>query len=96
MTVSLDGQDLAEKRFDFRTKGFLGIKKKGSGVIDDSFEVRAGDHSIAVRLADGSGALLGEQTIPARFAGGGRYVLKIEMGGEQSVPRFSLTAVRGR
>jgi hypothetical protein len=49
-----------------------------------------------VRLADGSGALLGEQTLPASFAGGGRYVLKIEMDGEQSVPRFSLTAVRGR
>ncbi len=96
VTVSLDGQDLAEKRFDFRTKGFLGIKKKGSGVIDDSFKVRAGDHSVVVRLADGSGALLGEQTLPARFAGGGRYVLKIEMGGEQSVPHFSLTAVRGR
>ncbi len=96
VTVSLDGQNLAEKRFDFRTKGFLGIKKKGSGVIDDSFKVRAGDHSVVVRLADGSGRLLGEQSLPANFAGGGHYVLKIEMGGEQSVPRFSLTAVRGR
>ncbi len=96
VTVDLDGQDLAEKKFDFRTKGFLGIKKKGSGVVDDSFKVRAGDHSVVVRLTDGSGALLGEQTLPATFAGGGRYVLKIEMDGEQSVPRFSLTAVRGR
>ena len=97
VTVSLDGQDLAEKRFDFRTKGFLGIiKKKGAGVIDDSFKVKAGDHSVVVRLADGSGSLLGEQTLPANFAGGGRYVLKIEMSGEQAVPHFSLTAVRGR
>ena len=38
----------------------------------------------------------GEQTLPVSFAGGGRYVLKVEMDGEQSVPRFNLTAVKGR
>lgn len=96
LTVELDGQPLAEKGFDFRVKGLLGIKKKGSGIIEDAFRVRAGDHSLIVRLRDSGGALLGEQTLPARLENGGRYALKIEMDGEQSVPRFSLTAVRGR
>ena len=48
------------------------------------------------RRKDAAGALLGEQTLRAGLRGDGRYVLKIEMDGEQSVPRFSLTAVRGR
>ncbi len=96
LTVDLDGETLAEKGFDFRVKGLLGIKKKGSGIIEDAFKVRAGDHSLTVRLRDSGGALLGEQRLPARLEVGGRYALKIEMDGEQSVPRFSLTAVRGR
>jgi predicted Ser/Thr protein kinase/tetratricopeptide (TPR) repeat protein len=96
IVLKLDGQELADKPFDFRTKGFLGIKRKGSGVIEDAYKVRAGDHRLLVRLLDGEGTLLGEQTLPASFAGGGRYVLKIEMDAEQAVPRFSLTAVRSR
>jgi tetratricopeptide (TPR) repeat protein/predicted Ser/Thr protein kinase len=96
IVLKLDGQELADKPFDFRTRGFLGIKRKGSGVIEDAFKVKGGDHRLLVRLVDGEGTLLGEQTLPANFAGGGRYVLKIEMDGEQSVPRFNLTAVRSR
>ena len=96
LTIDLDGQPLAERGFDFRVKGLLGIKKKGSGIIEDAFKVKAGDHSLVVRLKDAAGALLGEQTLRAGLRGDGRYVLKIEMDGEQSVPRFSLTAVRGR
>ncbi len=96
LTLDLDGQQLAEKGFDFRVKGLLGIKKRGTGIVEDAFKVRAGDHSLTVRLRDGGGALLAEQRLPARLETGGRYVLKIEMDGEQSVPRFSLTAVRGR
>jgi predicted Ser/Thr protein kinase/tetratricopeptide (TPR) repeat protein len=96
IVLKLDGQELADKPFDFRTRGFLGIRRKGSGVIEDAYKVRAGDHRLLVRLLDAEGTLLGEQTLPASFAGGGRYVLKIEMDAEQAVPRFSLTAVRSR
>ncbi len=96
LTVALDGQSLAEKGFDFRSKGFLGLRRKGSGIIEDAFDVKAGDHSLTVRLADGSGRALGEQTLSASLDGGGRYVLKIEMDGERSVPRFSLNRMRGR
>ena len=97
LTIGLDGKPLAEKPFDFRVKGFFGIvKRKGSGIIEDAFKVQGGEHSLVVRLEDNGGALLGEQTLRAGLQAGGRYVLKIEMDGEQSVPRFSLTAVRGR
>ena len=96
LTIDLDGQPLAEKGFDFRVKSFIGIKRKGTGVVEDAFKVRAGEHSLTVRLKDAGGAVLAEQRLPARLEAGGRYVLKIEMDGEQSVPRFSLNAVRGR
>jgi predicted Ser/Thr protein kinase len=94
--VALDGQQLADKPFDFRTKGFLGIKKEGSGVIEDAFTVKAGEHKVFVRLTGADGALVGEQTLPVSLATDGRYVLKVEMDGKQAVPRFNLTAVKNR
>jgi predicted Ser/Thr protein kinase/tetratricopeptide (TPR) repeat protein len=94
--LRLDDQPLADKPFDFRSKGFLGIRGKGTGVIEDSFTVKAGEHRLLVRLANAQGALLGEQTFPASFVGGGRYVIKVEMDGERAVPRFNLTAIRSR
>jgi serine/threonine protein kinase len=95
--IKLDDQQLADKTFDFRTKGFLRIRKEGSGVIEDpNFIVKAGDHKVFVRLTGADGALVGEQNLPVSFATDGRYVLKIEMDGKQAVPRFTLTAVKGR
>ncbi len=94
--VRLDDTLLADKRFDFRTKGFLSIKRGGSGVLEDGFTVRAGDHNVFVRLTGEDGALVGEQTLPVSFATDGRYVLKIEMDGKQAVPRFNVTAVKAR
>jgi tetratricopeptide (TPR) repeat protein len=94
--LRLDDEALADKPFDFRAKGFLGIRGKGTGVIEDAYTVKAGDHRLLVRLGNAQGALLGEQTLPVRFVGGGRYVLKIEMEGERSVPKFNLTAVKSR
>jgi hypothetical protein len=96
LVLKLDGQELADKPFDFRTRGFLGIKKKGTGIIEDAYRVAAGSHRLLVRLVDGEGSLVGEQTLPATFAGGGRYALKVEMDGEHAVPRFSLTTLRSR
>jgi predicted Ser/Thr protein kinase/tetratricopeptide (TPR) repeat protein len=96
IVLKLDDEALADKPFDFRSKGFLGIRRKGTGVIEDAYSVKSGDHRLFIRLADGEGALLGEQTLPVSFSAAGRYVLKVEMDGEQSVPRFNLTAVKSR
>jgi serine/threonine-protein kinase len=96
LVLRLDGRELADKPFDFRTRGFLGIRRKATGIIEDAYKVQSGDHTLLVRLLAADGALLGEQTLPATFVGGGRYVLKVEMDGERSVPRFSLTTLRSR
>jgi hypothetical protein len=94
--LEVDGERLAEKPFNFTTRGMLGLKKKGAGVIQDAFTIESGARRITVRLREGDGRLRGEEILPATFAAGSRWTLKIEMAGEQDVPRFSLTAVRGR
>ena len=92
--LELDGSRLAFKPFDFSTKGVLGIRRRGAGIVQDAYAVPAGEHRLTVRLHDGESRLLGEQVIPASLASEGRYVVKIELEGERAVPRFTLTAVR--
>jgi tetratricopeptide (TPR) repeat protein len=96
LEVDLDGDALARKQLNYYSKGFLGIKKKGAGVYQEAFVVRAGDRRLSVRLRDEAGTLLAEQTLPAALQAGGRMVLKVEMENERAVPRFSLLAARPR
>ena len=94
--LEVDGQPLAQKRFDFTTRTRLGLKRKGAGVIQDAFTVESGARRITVRLRDEGGKLRGEETLPVTVVAGSRWVLKIEMAREQDVPRFSLTMAKGR
>jgi predicted Ser/Thr protein kinase len=96
LELEVDGQKLAQKPFNFTTRGMLGLKKKGAGVIQDAFTVESGAHRVTVRLRDGDGKLRGEETLPAALAAGSRWILKVEMAGEQDVPRFTLTSAKGR
>jgi hypothetical protein len=49
-----------------------------------------------VRLRGDQAGQLWEQQIPVSFTASGRYMLKIEMEGEQGVPRFSVNQMRAR
>ena len=49
--------------------------------------------TVTVRLLNERGTLLGEQNLPGWFAPDSRHVLKIELEGENAVPRFTLTAL---
>ncbi|MFN3412738.1 MAG: hypothetical protein ACK42L_01590, partial [Thermoanaerobaculum sp.] len=90
--LELDGALLGRKAFDFGSKGFLGIRKRGTGIVEDAFSVTAGAHKLLVRLKGERGEILGEQVFTVQFAPGGRYVLRVEMFSEKEVPRFSLSA----
>lgn len=94
--LDLDGQALARKSFDFTTRGFLGIRRRGTGIVEDSVVVPTGAHVLTVRLRDEDGKLKGEQQIRADFAAGARFVLKIDMPDERAVPHFNLTEIRPR
>jgi predicted Ser/Thr protein kinase len=94
--LELDGARLAMKQFDFTTRGLFGLKKKGAGIIQDSYTVQSGAARLTVRILEESGAVRGEETLPVTFVTGTRSVLKIEMAGERDVPRFTLTTTKGK
>ncbi|MEW6335770.1 MAG: serine/threonine-protein kinase [Acidobacteriota bacterium] len=94
--VDVDGARVHDKAFNFYQKGFLGTKKKGSGIVQDSLSVESGARSLTVRLHGDEAGQLWEQQIPVNFTAAGRYMLKIEMDGERGVPRFSVTQMRAR
>ncbi|MGE5234892.1 MAG: serine/threonine protein kinase [Acidobacteriota bacterium] len=89
--IKLDGQLLASKAFNFYTKGFLGMgRKKGSGIVEDAYAVPSGPHRLSVQLRGDEEGQLWEQQIPVTLPPNGQAQLKIEMGGERAVPRFSV------
>lgn len=90
--LELDGALLGRKAFDFGSKGFLGIRKRGTGIVEDALPVAAGSHKLLVRLKGERGEVLGEQVFTVQLAAGARYVLRVEMFSEKEVPRFSLSA----
>lgn len=90
--LELDGSLLGRKAFDFGSKGFLGIRKRGSGIVEDAFTLPSGSHKLSVRLKGEQGQVLGEQVFTSQFAPAARYVLRVEMFSEKEVPRFSLSA----
>jgi hypothetical protein len=87
----LDGQPLARRPFDYTERGFLGVKRKGTGIVTDRFSVPGGRHDLAVRLRGEGGRLLGEQVFRGTFAAEQRLSLRVELDGEQGTPRFTLT-----
>lgn len=89
--LELDGALLGRKTFDFGTKGFMGIRRRGSGIVEDAFMVPPGSHRLLVRLRGEGGRVLGEQAFVVNARPGGRLVLRVEMFSEREVPRFSLT-----
>lgn len=96
LEVDVDGEALARKQLNFYTKGIFGLKKKGAGVYQEVFTVRAGARTLSARLRSEDGAMLAEQALALALPDGGRAVLKVEMESERSVPRFTLSSARGR
>lgn len=96
LEIDVDGEPLARKQLNFYTRGFLGLKKKGAGVYQEAFTVRAGTRALSARLLNEEGVLLAEQNLNAQVAPGGRLLLKVEMDDETAVPRFALSSGRGR
>jgi eukaryotic-like serine/threonine-protein kinase len=94
--IELDGERLAMKPFDFSTRGIFGLKKKGSGVIQDAFTVQSGNARLTVRLREENGTLRAEETLPVSFVAGTRAILKIEMASEKDVPHFTITTAKGK
>jgi predicted Ser/Thr protein kinase/tetratricopeptide (TPR) repeat protein len=88
--LDLDNATFARKPFDFRKKVIFGIKRKATGVFQDTITIPGGNHDLVARLRDAEGKLLGEQRFTASVSRGKRLSLRVQMEGETAAPRFSL------
>lgn len=94
--LEVDGKPLAAKAFDFSERGFLGVRRRRSGIFSDSFTVSSSVTRVFVRLRGEDGGVVGEQHVSVSLSPDMRYVLKIDMESPTAVPRFSVTEVRSR
>jgi predicted Ser/Thr protein kinase len=88
--VDVDGASLGKLPFNFSKKVFLGLRKKGTGVVEGDYQLPPGEHKLTVRLLDDDAHLLGEETFSVGFRAKVRYTLRIDMEGPKTPPRFSL------
>ncbi len=88
--VTMDGQTLSQIPFDFTKKGFLGIKKKGSGQIRQTTVIPSGRHTLGVQLSDAERGPLGFSSFTEDFPAGSTWTLRIDLPDLRSEPAFFL------
>ncbi len=88
--VTMDGQTLSQIPFDFTKKGFLGIKKKGSGQVRQTTVIPSGRHTLGVQLSDAERGPLGFSSFTEDFPAGSTWTLRIDLPDARSEPAFFL------
>ena len=79
IVVTLDGSTLAEIPFEFDTKGFLGCRKKGSGLVKKVLLAPSGRHTIGATLSDGAGAVIGSASFERQLLTGTDWTLRFDL-----------------
>ena len=79
IVVTLDGSTLAEIPFEFDTKGFLGFRKKGSGLVKKVLLAPSGRHTIGATLSDGAGAVIGSASFERQLLTGTDWTLRFDL-----------------
>jgi serine/threonine-protein kinase len=93
--VTIDGATIAEIPFDFTTKGFLGLRRGGSGTVKRVVLVPSGRHTIGATLHDGEGALVGSQTFERDLPAGSDWTLKFDLPSKHAQATVFLVKVGG-
>ncbi len=91
--VSVDGRPVEEVSFDFTSRGFLGIRRRGSGTVKRVMLVPAGGRSLAVRLHDAERGVLGSETFDRSLPGGTDWTLRVDLPDPRRAPAFYLVQV---
>jgi serine/threonine protein kinase len=94
ITLSRDSELLKEIPFDFTRKGFLGLKKKGTGQIRDSLTVASGTQNLGVQLTGEEGADLGSATFHDNLPPNSQWTLRIDLLAGASEARFYLVKAK--
>jgi tRNA A-37 threonylcarbamoyl transferase component Bud32 len=79
ITVTVDGSVVAEIPFDFSAKGFLGIRRRGTGSVDRVVLAPSGRHSVGATLHDGDGVLLGSATFDRELEADSNWTVRLDM-----------------
>jgi predicted Ser/Thr protein kinase len=90
VTITLDGESLAEVPFDFSSKGFLGVKRKGRGTVRRAILTPSGTYEVGVQLFGEERNLLGSQSFNKTLAPDSRWTLRVDLPNARAEPGFFL------
>jgi tRNA A-37 threonylcarbamoyl transferase component Bud32/tetratricopeptide (TPR) repeat protein len=90
ISVTLDGESLAEVPFDFSRSGILGLKRKGRGTVKRVILTPSGRHVVGVQLIDDEGEPLGSASFENTLESDTRWTLRVDLPDSSSEPNFFL------
>jgi serine/threonine protein kinase len=93
--VMVDGAAAAEIPFDFGAKGFLGMRRSGTGTVKRVILLPAGRHAISATLHDGEGKLLGSQAFERELPAGSDWTLRFDLPAKDAAATVFLVRVSG-
>jgi len=95
ITITIDDKPLTEISFDFTKKGFLGIKKKGRGVVEKNMTLPSGKHRIGIFLTSPEMSRPAHKVFEKTLKAESRWKLRIDQPGPGSTPSmFMLSSGR--
>jgi serine/threonine protein kinase len=95
VSVTLDGESLAEVPFDFSKTGFLGLRRKGRGTVKRVILTPSGSRSVGVRLTDQKHGVMGSAVFTKILTAGSDWTLRIDLPDGSSSPNFYLVKTAG-
>ncbi len=90
LSVGSDGNSLANIDFNFVRRGFLGIKRSGTGQVKRVLVVPAGRHRITAVLTGAERGPLGAAAFTRELEAGSDWTLRVDLSGNASRASFYL------
>jgi tRNA A-37 threonylcarbamoyl transferase component Bud32/tetratricopeptide (TPR) repeat protein len=90
VSVTLDGESLAEVPFDFSHAGFLGFKRKGRGTVKRVILTPSGRRAVGIQLIDAKSGPLGSSTFTKDLPPGSEWTLRVDLPSSTARPSFFL------
>ncbi len=93
--VTLDGSTLAKIPFEFDSKGFLGFRKKGGGLVKKVLLAPSGRHTIVASLRDGDGTVIGSASFERQLLTGTDWTLRFDLPAKDAQANIYLVKAGG-
>ena len=90
VSVTLDGEALADVPFDFSSTGFLGFKRKGRGTVKRVILTPSGRHTVGVQLVSSKLGAIGSAKFDRDLAPNSHWTLRIDLPDDRAELNFFL------